>query len=199
MPMSVTPMHALDVIGGKAPQAMAAMAPPKAPAAEPASTDPAAPDVSALKGKFSPEQQEMIKGMVGGLAARLQSNPDDYDGWMRLGRAYTVLENTSGAEEAYGHAVKLKPTELAPKLQLADLLAHAADFAKMLPAGLVKIASDIHALDAQEPDALFILGVDKAHSGDTKAARTLWQSALDGLPAEAPLRTEITRRMAALR
>lgn len=198
MPMSVTPMHALDAVGGKAPQATASP-PPKARATTSAPTDPSAPDVSALKGKFSPDQQEMIKGMVGGLAARLQSNPNDYDGWMRLGRAYTVLQNTVGAKDAYAHAVKLKPTELAPKLQLADLLAREADLDKKLPAELVQVASDIHALDAQEPDALFILGADKAYNGDPKAARTLWQSALDVLPADAPLRTEIVRRMAALR
>ena len=57
----------------------------------------------------------MIQGMVGGLAALLEANPDDYNGWMLLGRSYTVLKNTDGAKQAYGHAIKLKPAELAPE------------------------------------------------------------------------------------
>jgi cytochrome c-type biogenesis protein CcmH len=194
MPMSVKPMHALAAFGGQAPQVAAAPAPKESVTGN----EPNNPDVSALKGKFSAENLEMIKGMVGGLAARLRDNPNDYDGWMRLGRAYTVLQNTSGAKDAYSHAAKLKPTELAPKLQIADLLARETDFDKPLPADLVNVATDIHAIEAKEPDALFILGLDKANRGDAKGARTLWQSALDVLPAETPLRAEITRRMAAL-
>jgi cytochrome c-type biogenesis protein CcmH len=194
MPMSVKPMHALAAFGGQAPQVAPAAAPKEAAAAN----DPGNPDMSALKGKFSAENLEMIKGMVGGLAARLKDTPDDYDGWMRLGRAYTVLQNMSGAKDAYAHAVKLKPAALAPKLQLADLMARETDFDKPLPADLVNVADDIHALEAKEPDALFILGLDKANKGDAGGARMLWQSALDVLPAETPLRAEITRRLAAL-
>ncbi|TAL00672.1 MAG: c-type cytochrome biogenesis protein CcmI [Rhodospirillaceae bacterium] len=207
MPMSVTPRHALDVIGD-APVTMGGNGPSPAQdkqiAAAPPSNppgDPATPDTSALKGRFTPEQQEMIKGMVGGLATRLAADPDNpanYDGWMRLGRAYTVLENTAGAKDAYGHAIKLKPQELAPKLQLADLLVHETDFDAKLPAALVRIATDIHALNAAQPDALFILGLDKARSGDTKSARNLWQSALAAAPPNTPLHDEITRRLVAL-
>lgn len=195
MPMSVKPMDALAAFSGQAPQVAATLASPSQAAA----SDPGNPDMRALKGKVSDSNLEMIKGMVGGLAARLKDNPNDYDGWMKLGRAYTVLQNISGAKDAYAHAIKLKPTELAPKLQLADLLARETDFDKPLPADLVNVAGDIHTLEAKEPDALFILGLDKANKGDAKGARTLWQSALDVLPAETPLRTEIDRRMAALR
>jgi cytochrome c-type biogenesis protein CcmH len=198
MPMSVAPMHALEAFGKKTAQATPA-SPQKKPEIMQAPADPSSPDVSALKGKFSAQNLDMIKGMVGGLAARLKDNPDDYDGWMRLGRAYTVLENMNGAKDAYARAAKLKPQELAPKLQLADLLARETDLDKKLSPELVKVAADIHAIDAREPDALFILGLDKANTGDAKGARALWQSALDVLPAATPLHSEITRRMAALR
>ena len=59
----------------------------------------------------------MIEGMVGGLAARLEQNPQDYDGRKMLGRYYTVLHNADGAAKAYEKAIALEAAELQPKLQ----------------------------------------------------------------------------------
>jgi cytochrome c-type biogenesis protein CcmH len=116
MPMSVTPRYALDAVGtADAPTQAAAPSTPE---------DPSTPDVGAIEGRFSPENLQMIQGMVGGLAARLKDNPNDYDGWMMLGRSYTVLNNAAGAKDAYIHAAKLKPTEAMPKMQLAEVLLH---------------------------------------------------------------------------
>lgn len=51
-----------------------------------------------------PAQQQMIQGMVDGLAARLKANPDDPEGWVRLVRAYAVLGDTAKRDEAYAGA-----------------------------------------------------------------------------------------------
>ena len=154
--------------------------------------------MSALKGRFSGDQLEMIKGMVGGLAARLESDPNDYDGWMKLGRAYVVLENITGAKMAYKKAIGLKSRELEPKRLLADLMTRETNLDARLPEELVRLASDIRALDARQPDALYILGLAKAQQGDSKAARTYWQNALKELTPESALHREITGRLAAL-
>jgi cytochrome c-type biogenesis protein CcmH len=47
---------------------------------------PAAPKPGVSQGQLA-----MIQGMVEGLAQRLQANPDDPQGWVRLVRAYAVL------------------------------------------------------------------------------------------------------------
>jgi cytochrome c-type biogenesis protein CcmH len=61
-----------------------------------------------LEGKpqlaVDPQQQAMIQGMVAGLAARLEANPNDPDGWVRLVRAYSVLGDTSKRDAAYATA-----------------------------------------------------------------------------------------------
>jgi cytochrome c-type biogenesis protein CcmH len=50
---------------------------------------------------MSPEQrQQMVQGMVQGLAARLAENPDDPAGWRRLIRSYVVLGREDDAREA---------------------------------------------------------------------------------------------------
>ena len=55
-----------------------------------------------------PEQREaMIRSMVERLAARLETNPDDRDGWLRLARAYEVLGEAEKAEQARGRAEAL--------------------------------------------------------------------------------------------
>jgi cytochrome c-type biogenesis protein CcmH len=50
------------------------------------------------------QQQQMIQGMVGKLAARLQANPDDPVGWRQLARAYQVLGEPDKAKDALSHA-----------------------------------------------------------------------------------------------
>ena len=62
----------------------------------------------------------MILGMVGRLAARLANQPDDVAGWAMLGRSYMVLGQAGKAREAYAHAVKLKPHDLALKQALTE-------------------------------------------------------------------------------
>jgi len=51
-----------------------------------------------------PKQLAMIQGMVAGLAARLDANPDDPEGWVRLVRAYAVLGDTAKRDAAYASA-----------------------------------------------------------------------------------------------
>ena len=51
-----------------------------------------------------PAQQAMIQGMVAGLAAKLKTNPENPEGWVRLVRAYAVLGDTAKRDEAYASA-----------------------------------------------------------------------------------------------
>ena len=57
---------------------------------------------------MSPEQrQAFINSMVNRLAARLEENPDDRDGWLRLARARGVQGKNAKAAEAYRRALAL--------------------------------------------------------------------------------------------
>jgi cytochrome c-type biogenesis protein CcmH len=65
---------------------------------------PTAADMEAAAG-LSPEQREqMIVGMVEGLAQRLKSNGKDLAGWQRLLRAYAVLGRRDDARAALAEA-----------------------------------------------------------------------------------------------
>lgn len=53
------------------------------------------------------ERQQMIRGMVDGLAARLKENPNDREGWIRLARSYEVLNEPEKAKDAWARAEAL--------------------------------------------------------------------------------------------
>ena len=91
------------------------------PATGAAPTDAAVAAAAKESAGASPEErQAMILAMVGRLAARLEQQPDDVEGWARLGRSYMVLNQPDKAREAYSRAVKLKPDDPELKQALAE-------------------------------------------------------------------------------
>lgn len=53
---------------------------------------------------FAGGQLDMIRGMVAGLAARLEQSPDDAEGWVRLVRSYAVLGDATARDAALAKA-----------------------------------------------------------------------------------------------
>jgi cytochrome c-type biogenesis protein CcmH len=55
--------------------------------------------VEAASGMTPEQRQDMIKGMVEGLAAKLKDNPNDVEGWLKLIRSRQVLGNAEQAAQ----------------------------------------------------------------------------------------------------
>lgn len=73
-------------------------APVEPKAAQPGPTQ---EDMAAAQ-QLTPEQrQEMIRGMVDRLAERLKTDASDFEGWLRLVRAYAVMGEKEKAREAF--------------------------------------------------------------------------------------------------
>ncbi|WP_424974789.1 c-type cytochrome biogenesis protein CcmI [Dinoroseobacter sp. S124A] len=66
----------------------------------PAMPGPTAEQVEAAQEMSVEDRSAMIRSMVDGLAARLEDEPGDLEGWLRLARAYAVLGEAEGAAEA---------------------------------------------------------------------------------------------------
>ncbi|MBD25006.1 MAG: c-type cytochrome biogenesis protein CcmI [Candidatus Marinimicrobia bacterium] len=148
-------------------------------------------------GRIMPENMDMIQGMVDGLAARLESDPEDFDGWMMLGRSYTVLGNFDGALNAYRKAMTLKPADINSRLQFAAVMISRTDLNALgpLPESLTQTMAEVLKIDTKQPNALFITGLAHAKSGNLADAKTYWQRALAELPNSTPLKSEIKRRL----
>lgn len=81
---------------------------------------PSAQQAEAAANMTPQARQKMIEGMVSGLAARLEKNPKDLAGWLRLIRAYGVLGKRDEAKEALGRA---RAAFASDKSALAELAA----------------------------------------------------------------------------
>lgn len=90
----------IDVAGRLPPPRAAPVAAPGAQVATAAIPGPTAQQMAAASSMTPGQQDEMVQAMVGRLAARLQANPKDADGWIRLMRARMVLGDTAAAQAA---------------------------------------------------------------------------------------------------
>ena len=72
----------------------------------------------------SPEKvmQTELSGMVQTLAKKLETNPENQEGWVMLGRSYRALEKYDNAVSAYDRALKLSADDNL-KLERAEVLA----------------------------------------------------------------------------
>jgi len=86
---------------GKAPLSTASFAPIVS------SPGPTGEDIANAQGMSDENRQAFILSMVERLAARLEDESEDLDGWMRLGNAYTVLGEYTQAIDALERAEAL--------------------------------------------------------------------------------------------
>ena len=75
-----------------------------AEAASAGSRGPSKEDMAAAAGMSEEDRNDMINGMVEGLAARLEEQPDDANGWIMLIRSYSVLNASEKARSALNTA-----------------------------------------------------------------------------------------------
>jgi len=109
-----------------------------------------------------------INRMVAQLAAKMQAEPDNLEGWLMLGRSYKVLERYPEAVSALERAYKLadnKPEVLLPYAE-ALALANQGNWTGK-PAELVNRAL---AIAPQSQPALWYAAVISAQQGDKKTA-----------------------------
>ncbi len=68
-------------------------------------------EANAISQMTPEQQQEMIRGMVAKLAAKLDANPNDPVGWRQLARAYQVLGESDKAKDALDRATAAEATK----------------------------------------------------------------------------------------
>ena len=175
-------------------------APPTEAAPGPSAEDVAAPgpsaeDVAAADG-MSPEQQaEMIGAMVTRLAERLSENPDDLEGWLRLGRSYSVLGRHAESRDAYARAAQLAPDDAAVLRGYARAVMNAAGDTAQFPEQAITLYQHILTLDPNQREALWFMGFAAAADGRSDAARGFWNRLLDLLPAAGADRGVVERAL----
>ncbi len=161
---------------------------PPAPAAPAPAAGPDAAQMAAAEGMSEADRTKLVNGMVAQLAAKLEANPNDADGWMRLGRAYAVLAEHDKSADAYEHAAALRPTDAGVLMQGVQALMEAQKPDAPIPQRAVALLRRAELADAKRPDVLYYLGVAEGQAGHADAAVGYWRRVLALLPADSPER-----------
>lgn len=149
------------------------------------------------RGVDSARVPPMVFEMVAKLEERLRTQPEDPEGWARLGRSYVVMERKDKALEAYARAYALAP----------DNVTILADYAWLVfnenPGATTGLAQTLYTrlykLDPRNPDALWFMGFMAYQQGDYRKAVGLWEQLLKLLPAEDPGRNQLMQAIASAR
>ncbi|MDA0704297.1 MAG: c-type cytochrome biogenesis protein CcmI [Proteobacteria bacterium] len=144
------------------------------------------------------ERTAMIDGMVERLAARLEENPDDLDGWLMLGRSRASRGEREEAVEAFRRASEIAPEDPVVVGLYAEALFQSAGQAGTPPPELLAVMTRLHVLDPEQPTALWVLGAEAASRGDAAAAREYWQPLLARIPPDTQAHRALQRELDAL-
>lgn len=126
--------------------------------------NPAALDPARVKGGPDPEV------MVARLAAKLEANPDDAQGWQLLARAYLVMNRPADAVKAYNRilpVIKKNPDLMG---DYVEVLAGSGDMV-----GARTWVNKALQLDAKNPKILFLAGGLAFEQGNFPEAIRYWE------------------------
>jgi cytochrome c-type biogenesis protein CcmH len=125
-----------------------------------------------------PEQNftaDDIERMVSGLAAKLEKEPDNLQGWAMLARSYKAMGRIPEALRAFERAIKLVETN-------AELLVDYADALASSPGGfnakVVALIDQALQLDPANAQALWLRGTAAFEAGKYATAAADWQRLL---------------------
>ena len=89
---------------------------------EPVAARDVVPGLAEVQDMTEEDREAAIRTMVDGLAARLEVEPEDLEGWLRLGQARAVLGEGAEARAAYERALALMPRDDPRRAQVAAAL-----------------------------------------------------------------------------
>jgi len=139
---------------------------------------------------------EQVNEMVAKLAARLEKEPDNAEGWVVLARSYYALGRMAQAVDAFDHAARLVPDD-------AQLLADYADAVGSVENRLDGRARPLieRALKADPTHwkALALAGTDAFNRKDYAKAVSYWERMKKTVPPESQMATSIDSSIAEAR
>ena len=136
-----------------------------------------------------PMSRERIEELVQQLAARMEKEPGNADGWGLLARTYYAMQRYDDAVKAYEKLAALLPQDADVMADLADALAMAAG--RRIAGRPLELVQAALARDPQQWKALAMAGTEAFERKDYRAAVGYWERLRSAIPADSPLATNI--------
>lgn len=125
-------------------------------------------------GQMSPQQ---MQAMTEALAARLEQNPKDLEGWGMLARSYTTLGRYQEAARAWARINELLPNNPQVLADYADVLAMAQG--RRLAGAPVNLIEQALKADPNHPKSLALAGSAAFEARDYAKAVAYWERLLN--------------------
>lgn len=135
------------------------------------------------------DQQEVIRSMVQRLEDRLEAEPDDLEGWMRLAQVYSVLENPEGMARAFDEALRLDPANTDIIRRYAQSTLGPVDPETGLPdigPKSLQLYLRLAELVPTDSEANWYLGIFAYNLGQLEDAERHWSTSLAAIPETHP-------------
>lgn len=126
-------------------------------------------------GDGTPSMGDLEK-MAGILAARLEKNPDNPEGWVMLARSYKALGRFDDAEKAYGRVGSAMDKDPALMLEKVELAAYKGE--GKIEGKALALLNQVLAQEPDNPQALVLAGTGAFYRADYQAAITYWDRLL---------------------
>lgn len=163
----------------------------------PTATGPTQQDLAKAANMTPEERKAFIESMVASLAQKLRDQPNDVEGWLKLGNAYSQLGRAQEALGAWREAAMRGSERLDAQVPYAAAVAATADLVP-LPADFAVVVERMRKLAPENGLALYCAGLIARASGDKVQARQLWQRVLPLTPEGSSQRKELEAKIAAL-
>ena len=130
-----------------------------------------------------------LNGPVEQLAARLEGEPDNLEGWLLLGRSYVVLQRYPEAADALRRAATLSGNDPEVLAMLGEAIVWAND--GMVVPEAVEAFRQVLDARPEDPAARFHLALARAQAGAVREAYEMWLALAADTPADANWRGDL--------
>lgn len=130
-----------------------------------------------------------VDKMIDTLAARLQADPEDAQGWLLLGRSYKYREQYDKAVSAFANAYRLLGDQPEVMLLYAEALAYADN--KNLAGKPAELIIKALSIEPNNINALWLGGLVRMQQNDIRGGLKLWRKLSDLLPPESEAQQQL--------
>jgi cytochrome c-type biogenesis protein CcmH len=130
--------------------------------------------------------------VIHALQEQVGANPNDAEGWKRLGQAYYLTERYPDAARSYRRATALTPRDGSLWSAYGEATVMASQHDPMPKEALEAFRKAV-AIDAKDARARYFLAVARDLGGDHKGALDDWFALLADTPAGAPWESDLRR------
>ena len=143
---------------------------------------------SMSEGAAHPDQE--MSSMVDNLVARLEKQPDDLEGWLMLGRTYSIMGRFEEASEVYAKLLARSPDSPEALVNYADVFAMTQDGS--LAGKPIELINKALRIEPKNAKALALAGTAKFEQGNFKQAAVYWEELLAIIPADSRLAQSVS-------